>query len=67
MKISVKFVQGQTEITVESESTNEILQKLDEVQEIIKKIASMSGPTKEKFENYSEGLPPSATEWTTEY
>jgi len=66
MKITVKIIQDKSEISIEGENSREIIEKLDEVKKIIKKLESISSETPEP-ENTREDSPIESREWETEY
>lgn len=67
MKITVKIVQDKSEISIEGENSREIIEKLDEVKKIIKKLESISSETPEPETNTREDSPIESREWETEY
>lgn len=67
MKISVKIIQGRTEITVESDNPQEIIERLDDVRKVLEKVKVLYAKEPASSEAEPDDLPPSSSEWTSEY
>lgn len=59
MKIIVKFIENDNEFTIEGDDTDEIIRKLEDMKEVIKKIGSIS---KNEAEEESEKTHEEATQ-----
>lgn len=48
MKITVKFVEGRNEVSIESENPRELIERIGEVQEVARRITFVPQPVKQK-------------------